>query len=62
MAKYHINTSIKSASGFQTWEIEADSPEQAFELFNSGEGNVVQEEVEITELEKPDIDDVEEIE
>jgi len=62
MAKYHINTKIKSAKGFQTWEIEADSSDNALELFKNGEGNVVEEEIEITSLEIPDIDDVELVE
>jgi hypothetical protein len=59
---YNVDVSILSANGTQTYEIVAESPEEALAIYNSGGGDFVMEEVEITSLEKPDIGDFYEVE
>lgn len=62
MPIYHVGTDVEDANGSQTWEIEAESKEHALELFNSGEGDIVIEDVEVTRLSTPELSDVYEVE
>lgn len=60
MPKYHIDVDIKNANGTQCWEVEAESPEEALRKYNDGDGEVVHEEIEVTELEDATLDVVRE--
>lgn len=51
MPKYQILVDVRSVSGTQLWEVEADSPEDALAKYNDGDGDVVHEEIEVTSLE-----------
>lgn len=58
--KYRIATTIEAAHGTQWWAVDADSPEEALRLHNAGESKFDEEEIEVTELAEPTLDDVEE--
>lgn len=47
MRKYRVDRDVENASGTQTYEVEAESKEDAREKFNNWEGDVVCEEVEL---------------
>ena len=49
--KYRIDIEITSAEGHQALEVEADDIEAAFVLFKAGEGDVVEEYIEVTDVE-----------
>jgi hypothetical protein len=55
MPIYNVNVDVESARGSQTYEIIADSPEEAHAEYNSGGGEFVCEEVEVTSLSKPEV-------
>lgn len=59
MPKYQLTRSVQSAQGYQVFEVEADSEEEAFAKFQQGEGDVVHEEIEVTDLGDWSIDDIE---
>ncbi len=46
--KYRVDVDVESASGFQTWEVEADSPEQALVKLKKGDGDIVENQIEVT--------------
>ncbi|MCK5604918.1 hypothetical protein KAR91_23715 [Candidatus Pacearchaeota archaeon] len=52
--KWNLDVDITRASGWQTWQVEADTKEQAIELFEKGDGDVIAEEIEVTNLENFD--------
>lgn len=60
MKRYVAIRHIASASGTQLFEVEANSKEEAFRKFENGEGNFVEEEIEVESLEELTIDDVHE--
>lgn len=61
MPKYNITVGVHNVQGYQVWELEAGSPEEALELYNSGAGDVVHEELEVCSLDEAHIDNVEEV-
>lgn len=61
MSIYNIETEVESTHGTQTWEVVADSPEEALELCKNGECKFVDEELEVTHLSYPDVSDVYEV-
>ena len=60
--RYLIQTPVKRASGWQSWYIVADSPEEALELHKAGYSEYMDEEVEVTALGDPVVVGEEEIE
>ena len=48
--RYSITVDVVSAQGYQVFEVEAESKEKAYAKFCAGEGDIVHEEIEITEL------------
>lgn len=61
MSIYNIETEVESTHGTQTWEVVADSPEEALELCKNGKCKFVEEELEVTHLSYPDVSDVYEV-
>ena len=51
--KYLIETAVLRAEGSQTWVVEADSPEEALERFDSGDGDIVESNVDVTAIGDP---------
>ena len=64
MAKrtFELNVDIISASGTQTYNMEAESAEEALDLYNRGEANCVDEELNIEKMGRATIEDVYEVE
>lgn len=58
---YRITRSVKDASGTQCFLVSAMSPEDAIEKHLRGEDEFEYEEIEVTSLESPSIDGVEEV-
>jgi hypothetical protein len=58
MAKYLIHANIQKASGTQTWSVTADSPEDALRKHKAGESAFYGEQVEVTSLSEPTIEDI----
>lgn len=58
--KYRISQTVRDTHGFQTWTVDADTPEEALELHEAGQSDFEMEEVEVVSLEPAKIDDVEE--
>ncbi len=54
MKKFNIPIEINSASGSQTFQVKADSKEEAIKLFNQGEGKIVESDVGVDSLEELD--------
>lgn len=50
MTKYRVTYDVLKATGFQSYTIEADTPEQAETLVRKGGGEFEAEEVEVYEL------------
>jgi hypothetical protein len=50
--KYRITVPVKCVSGYQIFDVEAKDEDEAMELFNGGEGEFVDEELEVTDLDK----------
>jgi len=48
--KYHVIREVLLATGTQTFEVEADSFEEAKEKVENGNGNIVEEEIEVQHL------------
>lgn len=57
--KYRIQRDITGAEGWQVFEVEAPSRDEAIELLRCGHGEIVEDEVEVTSLAEFDPDDVE---
>jgi hypothetical protein len=55
--KYAADIEVTKVEGDQTWVVEACSKEEAFDLWNKGEGDVVHEELNVQGLRKPSIDE-----
>ena len=49
--KYRIERQVTSANGYQTFEVEADSREEAKQLFLDEKSEMVESEVEVEDLE-----------
>ena len=62
MPIYNLDVEGTEFNGTQTWEVEADSAKKAIELFESGEGVFVCEEIEVSNHRKPELDEVYEVE
>jgi len=60
--KFRVNREVESASGSQEWETEADSIEEAFENLKEGIGDIVENDVEVTNLEPIELNDLYEYE
>lgn len=56
--KFRCPREIKEASGDQEFEVEADSIEQARELFAAGGGELVANNCEVTDLGEYDLDSI----
>lgn len=52
--RFLINTSVKDASGTQTWYVDAESWEEALVKFDGAGGNLYESEVEVTDLGEPE--------
>lgn len=55
MPRYLITCDISSASGTQTWWVDAPTPEKALERFGEGRGTFYAEEVCVEDLGPPSI-------
>lgn len=62
MPKYRIGLSVENASGTQWFTVEADSPQNAVDVYNKHGGEFEFEEIEVTELSKADVGCVELVE
>jgi hypothetical protein len=60
MKVYKIQRDIIYAEGYQTWEISANSKEEAFEKYKKGECVMTESECEVIRLSDYDINDFEE--
>ena len=60
MKRYIVTVQVATAEGYQVYVVDADSPEAAIEAYHAGEGELTDEEINITSLEDPGIEDVEE--
>lgn len=58
MSKYIVTVDVLAATGTQTWEVEADSPQDAIDKHNKGIGEFLFEDIEVSELAEPDINAV----
>ena len=58
---YHITIPVDSVNGFQIWQVEANSEEEAIQMFQNGEGEFLDEEVEVESLDMDNLE-IEEIE
>ena len=54
--KYRVDVEAEDVNGCQTWEIEADSPEEA--LANIWDGEIVEEDLEVQRSAEPTLEDV----
>lgn len=54
MAWFYCSTPIKEASGWQYWRVAGRNLSHAKEQFERGEGEIVEQEVEVTDLEPPE--------
>lgn len=61
MTRYEIKVNITRATGFQFWEVDAATPEEALAAFNAGQGTLVDEELSATEIRTPRVKDVRKI-
>lgn len=50
MPKFLITTGVVSASGWQLWEVEAETIEEARKKFDAEGGDFVEEEIEVTDI------------
>lgn len=60
-SEYQITVMVKAASGTQTWAMQARSAEEALELYEDGQGVIVESEIEVTDLEDVTLADVEKV-
>ncbi len=60
--KYTLRTEVLAARGWQTWTVEAESEEEAIRLHDEGMDELEDEEIEVHELGKPKVIEVEDIE
>jgi hypothetical protein len=58
MSKYIVTVDVIHATGTQSWEVEADSPQDAIDKYNKGGGDFLFEDIEVTDLAEPDINAV----
>ncbi|MBT4091416.1 MAG: DUF1381 domain-containing protein [Deltaproteobacteria bacterium] len=56
--KYNVEREVTAARGWQTFQVEADSLEEAKEKFLNGEAVIVAEEIEVLSLSKWDFDEI----
>ena len=57
--KYLIRVPVERAHGEQLYEIEADSPEEALALYQTGDHECVSEELEVERCGEPEINEIE---
>ena len=50
MKTYQFTVDITEANGYQTFEIAANSPEEALKKIKAGEGNIISEDIEVQGL------------
>lgn len=62
MKKYRIMLDVITAVGSQEYWVEAKSPEDALKRFNDSEGELIYDEVQITQLSKPCLECISEVE
>ena len=60
MNKYMITRPIKSAHGHQSWIVEAPSLAEALAILEAGGGEFAGEEVEVTGLGEPEVEELSE--
>jgi len=60
MPLYRLRVPVERASGEQIHEIEADSPEEALALWETGEHECVSEELEVDKIGEPEIEEIKE--
>ncbi len=53
MSKYEINVDVSDVRGWQIFHVEANSEEEAIEKFENGEGEFVEQELEIMAIDDP---------
>ncbi len=58
MPKFEITRDVMDAGGTQIYTVEATDIEDAFRLFEAGEGDFISEEIDVTGLSKVDIHDI----
>ncbi len=58
MAIYHLPRKVIRTHGTQTFAVEAESKEEAFKKFKAGEGDMIDEEIEVISLGEFSIKDV----
>jgi len=56
--KFRIKREVTSASGWQIYECKANSKEEAFEKFKTGDDKFINEEIEVTRLAEVDIKEI----
>lgn len=52
--KYQWIAEVTNANGSQVWEVEANSPEEARDKIKSGEGDIIEEEINVNGIRFPD--------
>jgi len=52
---YSVQTPVTEARGWQLYEIEASSPEEAIRLVKEGGGTFIEEEIEVVDVGEPEI-------
>lgn len=58
--KYLIERDIKACEGFQAYAVEAESPEEAYEILSKGKGTLVENAVDIVDIADFTVDDIQE--
>lgn len=58
MFTYIYSTQVKNASGTQWWAVKAENLDQANKAIEEGKADLIAEEVEVTALEDPELDEV----
>lgn len=58
MSEYQITVSVICAVGTQTWAMQARSAEEALQLYEDGQGCLVESEIEVTNVDDVTLTDV----
>jgi len=56
--RYRLTCPIEDANGIQVYEVEAATPEGALAVWKKGETECVCEEIEVTRLGEPEIEEI----
>lgn len=62
MPRYIITAEAKELTGSQVYEVDADNPQEALQKAKDGNYERIYEELEVQEVEWPNVDDIEEVE